>query len=220
MVFRRKRISKASSRNVLHKYNESIIIKNPSIEKEHIITKIKRREKFYNLCLTSIFVCIFILILCLVGTSYRHFTSNIYESGSLSVQYEPVSDGISDIITLTDSNILEDGKAYDLDGYKFTITNTSNTKVKYQIAIRIDDDYIMLDGCKNNLFDISKIKYNINKGHIYTLDSTQNIDNQYILIEDVIPAKASKPYSLNVWVDKNMDYQDRHFHGVIEVNMK
>ena len=41
MRFRKTKINKDSSRIVIHSISEALIKKNPNVEKEHIITKIK-----------------------------------------------------------------------------------------------------------------------------------------------------------------------------------
>lgn len=213
------KINKDSSRVVIHSLSEALIKKNPNVEKEHIITKIKKHERFYTICLSAIFVLVFIIIALLVGTSYKYFKKmNSYVSGDLIVEYSPTVNGIGDVITLNDTDIVDDFKIKDNETYKFTITNNSFKKALYKISIRVDKDIIELDGCSNNLFSDSNIKYNINKGDIFSLEG-KKLKDRYILIEDVIPGKSTKVYSLNVWLDKDTLYEGKHFHGIIEVDV-
>lgn len=219
-MLKNKIIKKDSSRRVLHKLSNIVIKKNSNIEKEHIITKIKKHEKFYTLCLAGFFVLLFIIITFFVGTSHRFFKKmNSYNSGDLTVEYSPSTNGIGDVITLDDSKITDDGKIKNNETYKFTVTNNGFNRSIYKISIRIDKDIIELDGCNNNLFSDNLIKYNINKGNVFTLQSKKEND-KYILIEDVIPAKSTKVYSMNVWIDRSAKYEGKHFHGIIEVDVE
>lgn len=220
MRFRKAKINKDSSRVVIHSLSEALIKKNPNVEKEHIITKIKKHERFYTVCLSAIFVLVFIGVTLLVGTSYRYFKKmNSYVSGDLVVEFSPTINGIGDVITLDDNNMIDDFKIKDNETYKFTITNNSFKKSLYRISIRVDKDIIELDGCGSNLYNDKNIKYNINKGDIFSLEGKKLKDN-YVLIEDVIPGKSTKVYSMNVWVDKDSLYEGKHFHGIIEVDVK
>ena len=219
MKHKKFRVTKDSSKIVLHKLTQAVIKKNPNIEKEHIITKIKRHERLYTLGLSFLFIIIIVGITLIVGTSYKHFKGiNSYESGVLIVDYKASNNGIGDIITLDDSYILDDNKVKNDDQYSFTITNNASCEVSYKISIRLDNDLIDLDNCRDNLFDYSSIRYNLNKGSVKSLKDKIN-DDQYLLMEDVIPSKSTKVYTLNVWLDKDTLMEGRHFHGIIEVDM-
>lgn len=220
MRIRRHKIKKNPNTIALHEFSAAVINKNTKVEKEHIITKIKKRQSFYTLCLSSFFVLIILLILLIIGTSFKKYIKiNTYDSGTLSVEYDTNDNGIGDIISLTDSDIIDDLKIKDDKTYGFTITNESKSLVKYKINILKDNDIIRLDNCKDKLFPDELIKYNINGGKIFTLNGKFS-SNRYTLIEDVIPGNSSKIYYINVWVDKDAEYMDRHFHGIIDVNME
>ena len=219
MKHKKFRVTKDSSKIVLHKLTQAVIKKNPNIEKEHIITKIKRHERLYTLGLSFLFIIIIVGITLIVGTSYKYFKDiNSYKSGVLIVNYKASDNGIGDIITLDDSYILEDNKVKDLEQYSFTITNNASCEVSYNISIRLDNDFIDLDNCRDNLFDYSDIRYNINKGNVKYLKDMIN-EEQYLLASDVIPANSTKVYILNVWLNKETLMEGRHFHGIIEVDM-
>lgn len=219
MKHKKFRVTKDSSKIVLHKLTQAVIKKNPNIEKEHIITKIKRHERLYTLGLSFLFILFIVGITLVVGTSYKYFRDiNSYKSGVLVVNYRASNNGIGDIITLDDSYILDDNKVKDGEQYSFTITNNASCEVSYNISIRLDNDFIDLDNCRNNLFDYRSIKYNINKGSVKSLKDLINED-QYLLSSDVIPPKSTKVYTLNVWLDKDTLMEGRHFHGIIEVDM-
>lgn len=212
-------INKNSKRKVIHKLSSSNIKKNPNIEKEHIITKFKKNEKkylFYSVSCFLIFSLIIIFFGCMSLKSY--LSLNDYTSGDLIVSYSNTKEGVSDIITLTDADVLEDSKVKDESNYNFIVNNQGKKDLKYQIRIREDKDFIKLDECFNKLFDSNDIKYNINRGSIFYL-GTKEIDGNYILLEDIIKKNTSKVYSMNIWVDKSVKLNDRHFHGIIEVKL-
>lgn len=219
MRFRRLKVNKDSSRDIIRKLNRPVVLKNSEVEKEHIITKIKRKEKFYTLCLSSCFLIVFCVVTLVVGKSYKYFFDvNAYESGNLIVEYTPTSNGIGDVITLDDAKIVEDALVKNNEDYKFLVTNNGLSQAKYKITIRLDRDFMKLDGCEDRFFNASNIKYNLNKGSINYLSSKYK-DGEFVISEDVIPGNSTKVYSLNVWLDKNTKYEDKHFHGVIEISM-
>lgn len=219
-MFKKFKVKKDSSRVVLHKLTNVVIKKNSKVEKEHIITKIKKHEKFYTICLSCAFVLIFIGVALVFGTSFRYFKNmNSYSSGDVIVEYAPSSNGIGDVISLTDSDITEDGKVKNNETYKFTVTNNGLKKVAYKISIRYDNDIVDLDGCGKNIFEDNLVKYNINKGNVFTLENKKD-NNKYILVEDIVPARSTRIYSMNVWIDREAKLEGKHFHGVIEVDVE
>lgn len=194
------------------------IKKYSNIEKEHVITKIKRHERLYTFYTVILFIGILLGTTLLIGTSFKYIASmNSYNSGNLLVEYTSVNNVIGNVITLTDQDIIEDAKIKDNHTYTFTITNTSNVRSKYAIKIYRDDEFIKLDNCRDKLFKDTQIKYNINNGSIFYLHTKKEKDS-YTLIEDTIPANSTKVYSLNIWVDKDTLQNDRHYHGLIEVD--
>lgn len=220
MRLRKFRVKKDSSRSVIHKINRVFVNKNPNIDKEHIITKIKKHERLYLLGLSSCFLLLFILFSLIIGTSYKYFAGmNSYKSGALDISYTPNDNGIGDIITLNDANIMDDNKIKNESTYSFSITNNKNDTYKYRVIIKKDEEFIKIDACGNNLFKDTYIKYNINKGKVNYLSSKKEKED-YILLEDVISAKSTKYYDLNVWLDNNTPREERHFHGIIEVEME
>ena len=220
MKFRRFKINKDSSRVVLHKLSNVVIKKNPNVQKEHIITKIKKHERLYIGLLACIFIVIFMGIGLIVGTSYKHFMAiNSFDVGDLTVEYSPTLNGIGDIVTLYDSSIMPDSKAKEEEGNKFLITNNSSKKMYYNIILDLDEEFINLDNCREKMFLDSEIKFNINGGKPIFLES-RNDSGRYLLMEDWIPANSSKYYSLNMWIDNNTKMEDKHFHGIIDVDVK
>ena len=85
---------------------------------------------------------------------------NSYVRGDLVVEYSSNYNGMGDVITLNDSNIIDDLKIKNEETYKFTVTNNNFKESIYKISIRVDNDIIDLDGCRNNLFDDNNIRYN------------------------------------------------------------
>ncbi len=215
-IFNKNKVKKASSRVVLHKLSNVVIKKNSNIEKEHIITKIKKHEKIYLTCLSSIILLIFILLMLLVGTSFEYFGVNEYKDGNLIIEYAPNENGLSSTITLNDSKILKDSVAKEELGHSFSIENTSSSQIKYQIIVSKDKELINVDQCSNNLYDDIYIKYTINDNTPSYL-SKSKLDDYYLIREDIIPAKSTKYYNIKIWLDENTPINGKHFHGIIEI---
>ena len=214
----RKRIKKNSDRLVLHQLSTGNIKKNPNIEKEHVITKINQHEKLYTFYLSMIFLIVLLGVTFLIGTSLKDVLPfNSYSSGELLVEYNSTNNLIGNIITLTDADVVEDAKVEDSNHYTFTITNPSNYSVKYKIKIRDDDEFIELDQCRDRLFSEEDIKFNINHGNVFYLN-TKKVGDYYLLAEEVIPANSTKVYTINIWLDNSTLLSDRHYHGIIEVD--
>ena len=122
------------------------------------------------------------------------------------------------MITLSDSNIIEDKLAKYKEEYVFFINNPTFRKLKYRVTIKQDNELIELDGCGNRLFSDKDIKFNINGSSVKYLSNKKSGD-EYIIVEDVIPGNSTKKYIMNVWIDKNVSKDDKHFHALIEVDM-
>ena len=213
----KRHIIRDSGRLVLRKLRIQNINKNPNVEREHFINKIKKHERLYTVCLSSFILLILLGISIVIGWNYKNILYlNTYESRKLAVDYSTYKNVIGDIVTLTDEDIQDDILASEKQTHRFTITNKSDKATKYLIVFLKDYDFIELDGCKDRLFNEESIRFNINNGKVYSL-TEKNVNSNYILEEDVIPANSSKMYNLNMWVNKITAKNDRHYHGKIQI---
>ena len=213
----KKHIIRDSGRLVLRKLRIQSINKNPNVEREHFINKIKKHERLYTVCLSSIILVILLGISIMIGRNYRNILYlNTYDSANLLVDYSSYKNVIGDVVTLTDEDIQDDILASEKQTHRFTITNKSNKATKYLIVFVRDNEFIKLDNCGDRLFNEESIRFNINNGTIYSLED-KNVNHNYILEEDVIPANSTKMYNINMWVNKITSKTDRHYHGKIQI---
>ncbi len=213
----KKHIIRDSGRLVLRKLRIQSINKNPNVEREHFINKIKKHERLYTVCLSSFILVILLIISIMIGRNYKNILYlNTYDSANLLVDYSTYKNVIGDVVTLTDEDIQDDILASEKQTHRFTITNKSDKTTKYLIVFVKDNDFIKLDKCEDKLFNEESIRFNINNGTIFSLED-KNRNHNYILDEDVIPANSTKMYNLNMWVNKITSKNDRHYHGKIMI---
>lgn len=214
----KKHIIRDSGRLVLRKLRIQSINKNPNVEREHFINKIKKHERLYTVYLSTFILLILLGISIVIGRNYKNILYlNTYDSGKLLVDYSTYKNVIGDVVTLTDEDIQDDILASEKQTHRFTITNKTDKATKYRIVFEKDDDFIKLDKCGDNLFNVDNIRFNINNGNVYSLKDKDIIDGAYLLEEDFIPANSTKMYNVNIWLNKITPKNNRHYHGKIQI---
>ena len=214
----KKHIIRDSGRLVLRKLRIQSINKNPNVEREHFINKIKKHERLYTVYLSTFILLILLGISIVIGRNYKNILYlNTYDSGKLLVDYSTYKNVIGDVVTLTDEDIQDDILASEKQTHRFTITNKTDKATKYRIVFEKDDDFIKLDKCGDNLFNVDNIRFNINNGNVYSIKDKDIIDGAYLLEEDFIPANSTKMYNVNIWLNKITPKNNRHYHGKIQI---
>ena len=135
--------------------------------------------------------------------SSKHVTeSNIVQSGCLNIEYKNLSDAI---------DIRRVGPGYNDGRYVFSITNTCNTAINYQVNLEtlegstLDSSYIYLDMYGDNLSDLKPSTVDAYDEY-YANNQLENFfNNEMILseLEEVTPTlnnaiKAHKIYSYTI----------------------
>lgn len=209
---------KKSKLKVKHLRMEEIK-KNNSIEVDHTIRKIKERE----FKLTLMFVCIFLVVLIsstlIVGFSIQTFKEyNKVSSGDLIISYDENDNMLDDVITLDNNDVMSYDEGLESDTYKFTITNDTDTNIRYIVKIVRDYDMIELDECSDMLFSDENIMISLDGKFVGMLADFYD-GNEYIICEDRVETDSSHTYELGIWVDENY-VNNGHYHGKIVVEEK
>ena len=193
------------------------IKKNPDIEKKHFIHKFIEHEHEIMLVTTALFMLLICTVIYIGTVTIENKDKvEIYYDGSLRIRYNIDISGVSDVITLNDSNIVSDDSG-EIAEFRFSITNDSLTSVRYKVYLEEDKSMIKLDDCKDKLVNHDAIRYSINDGKEKKLDTFE--DDGYIIKNGIINSSKTKEYVLKAWIDKDTmeDIEKSHFHGRIVV---
>ena len=195
------------------------IKKNNDVEVMSTIERIKLHEREYLLVTTAIFMVIIALVLfVLFGGFDKNSDLNILKIGNLNVEYDSNMTGASDVITLTEDNVVENEKEVEDYATVFSVSNASKGKHKFKAFIVADQTMIDLDGCGDKLVNDNAIFFQINDGKIRSLYDVKTSDG-YLILEDEIIGTNVNEYELKLWIlkEKMEDENKSHFHGNIVI---
>lgn len=141
---------------------------------------------------------------------------NFFNTENLEFSYVDHGFGNGDILSLVKESPKSDSLALQEDGYRFSVTNISNTTHRYRIRLVEDIAVIDEDSCSSKLLYPNYIKYQFDSNAPQTLVSIEN--NGYVLYESeesILPGN-SEIHELRIWLDENTpkDLED-HYHGRI-----
>lgn len=121
-------------------------------------------------------------------------------------------------IDLTKFNPVTDAVGLSSDSYDFTVTNSTNNKVKYKIILEDNIKRIEKDGCSNRIpNELLKLSLRVDHKAPNALILSEYTNN--ILYEDTLEAHSSEDYSIRIWA-VNSDFvidRNSHFHAIIKV---
>lgn len=189
-------------------------------KKGHIkVNKLIRRELYLTM------VSIMGVTLVILGSTYAIFSSvnrskeyNVINIGTLEITFDDTSNGLGDIIRLSNAYPVSDSIGLSSTPYKFTVKNIGTLSTDYVVKILDDQAMIEADGCADNLIEKSALKYNVNsnlESDSYLLSEKDN----YVIATGTLRAGQSKTYSLKMWIDENAGNEvlGKHFHGKIVI---
>lgn len=191
------------------------IKKDPQIEKRNFIKKFVEHE--HEIMIVTVACFMFIICIAIYSNYFAIKYSDridVYYDNGLKVKFNINLEGVADLITLTDENIV-DGNNGKKEEYEFTVSNESFVKTKFLVYIEEDTELIKIDNCKDKQVNLDALRFSINDGEELTLEELS--DDMFSLYKGNIKANEVKYYKLNVWIDKNsMDnVNNNHFHGKI-----
>ena len=211
---------KKESRNKTkkHKLKISDIKKYSSVDIGHTVEKIKMHEREMTIITVGIMTILILIIGFFTFSSFDKIDkANIYKDKYLTVKYFEYDDVFSDVITLGEDDVLLDENGLESKAYKFSVSNHSKKKVKYEIILKVDDEMVELDNCYDLFVNDNAIKYSFNDKINDLYDTKEEIE--YVLEEDFLDAGEVKNYNLKIWINKDdiLDKNNNHFHGNITV---
>ena len=154
-------------------------------------------------------ITILCISLVLIGTSYAYwkFTyisdkTNTGQSKCLSIELTNQKNEIS----LTNTYPITDEEAKKLTPYSFTITNTCDTFISYDVNLE------MLEGTTMNSKYMAVMINNEKKELLSNLDSTSTVMNGSVesrkLVSGSLSSEDSVDYTLRLWMDESFTMSD------------
>ena len=154
-------------------------------------------------------ITILCISLVLIGTSYAYwkFTyisdkTNTGQSKCLSIELTNQKNEIS----LTNTYPITDEEAKKLTPYSFTITNTCDTFISYDVNLE------MLEGTTMNSKYMAVMINNEKKELLSNLDSTSTVMNGSVesrkLVSGSLSSEDSVDYTLRLWMDESVTMSD------------
>lgn len=172
-----------------------------------------------------ILVAAFFLIICFFASSYslnnpNKYTKeyNYFNTENLEFSYVDHGVGNGDVLSLVGMVPISDLDAVKEDGYRFSVTNISNTAHKYRVRLVEDIAVINEDSCSSKLLYSNYIKYQFDNDPPKSLYSIE--DNGYVLYESeetILPGN-SEIHELKIWLDEATPKNLKdHYHGKIMI---
>lgn len=177
----------------------------------------RRREIVKNVVyITAIFILVVVSTYCI----YNKFQTsrNIdFNSESLDVTYHEAT---GDKITLNRITPVTDSVGLSSKAYNITLKNNLTEKVDFKIKIVDDLEFIMSDGCSDNLISLENIRISIKDGNkenkIYNLNELK----ENILLESKLDALEVRELAVRVWIGQDSILplgSSMHYHGIMQV---
>ncbi len=163
-----------------------------------------------------------VLAVFLVGTSYALWqitltqeSTNVVTAGCFNIEFQD-----NNPITLENAVPITDDEGSKLTPYSFTLTNTCDTLVKYQINLEVlDSTTLNNEYVKTKFEDKNPTQLTANNLVVKTLSNTSF---SYNLDEGVLSKKGSKTFNLRLWLNETTeaveDAMNKVFESKIVVN--
>ena len=160
-----------------------------------------------------------IFLLLVIGISYaawRFFTyqeeNNRVTSSCLSISLTDVTDGIR----LENAYPISDAEGMETSPYTFTITNTCNTFLSYEVILGVTEETTMSSSYMAAVLDYNEIK-TLNQYEAKTIDGYKE---GYILQKGSLSPGDEVTYNLRLWMDESvtsLDSMNKSFQSQIVV---
>lgn len=148
-----------------------------------------------------------IFLLLVIGISYaawRFFTyqeeNNRVTSSCLSISLTDVTDGIR----LENAYPISDAEGMETSPYTFTITNTCNTFLSYEVILGVTEETTMSSSYMAAVLDYNEIK-TLNQYEAKTIDGYKE---GHILQKGSLSPGDEVTYNLRLWMDESVTSLD------------
>ncbi len=177
------------------------------------VQALQKNEKQY----TYLFVGVFLLLFLYFGYQLFFVPDSIFaklQRTSTTIAVEPKEEFVdlnmvstsSELVTLTEDNILSDEEGEHSTPYAIHIKNNTDTVLPYRIILK--EDLVMKNrcGCEDNYF--SHIRYQVNQ-------KTKSFeDGSNLVLEGELESREEKEIIVYLWFEENLSSEkDIHFHG-------
>lgn len=182
---------------------KSDINKNNSIEISGSINRLKSQESKYTLFL----VIFFMIIFCIIGYNTLSFNDKVMiygKSDDISTDYVSSK---SELVTLTENNVLSDEAGLLSKNINVEIENGSDFELNYRIIFKQDDNIVLSCGCLDKKIDSSLIKFSIDGEKI------QQLNGEMVITEGSLEPSKNIVIPVKMWVSEEVSNKDLHFHG-------
>ena len=182
-------------------------------------------------------ICVFTIVVSLIGGSYALFTStssageyNSLSVGDLEISYVDTGAGYGDVLSLNGAYPMSDADGANTTPYRFSIENKGTIPLDFRIKLKDDESIIEQDGCINNLMDKDYVMIKFDNESPVTLGSLAESD--YIIysgnnlgvgekdrLETALVPGSSEIHEVRIWIksDAPNSVLGKHFHGKVVV---
>lgn len=195
----------------------SDIKRGPGADVGHMLARIKAKEAQLT------FYCVTVCLLVILISAYFIFSTvrqpkkyNTLQIGNFEVTFKDMEVGLGDVVNLTDAEPISDVAAMELEPYKITVENHSSKSQSFQINLVDDEAMIETDGCLEQLFPDSYLKYQVNDKRIQEIT---DFDKTFTLVSDILQPKEKRTYQVRIWVrqDAFIDARQSHYHAKLVI---
>ena len=169
----------------------------------------------------GLIVFILSIIICLITISYAAWyqiysgkQENTLTTGTLILNINNENNNIS----ILNAAPIDDSKGILEEPYTFTLQNSGDVDVSYNLSIVDDDEYYTKDNCKQNKLDWQFLRYAFTEGNTTPIIADLST-NSGILKTGIIEANTEINFSLRLWLKTTATNQEmgKHFHARIKV---
>ena len=179
----------------------------------HLIDRIKAREREYT------FYCVVVSLVVILVIAYFIFSSvrtprdyTAMEVGSFVVSFNTVDENLGNVVDLTPLNPMSDVEGSKSQAYEVEIENTTNERQGVEIRLLDDVALIQEDGCSEMQVPYQYIHYQVGDGEIKLLDATTTSP---VIYEGSLSASEKAKLQIRIWVTNSLpnEYMNYHYHG-------
>lgn len=166
----------------------------------------------------------FVLTCCFFGASYAlnnrvepNAEFNYFETENLELSYADYGKGDGDILSLINPSLKTEQEARKEAGYRFSVSNISNTEKKYRLRLIEDYGIVTEEDCLYKEISPSNIYFQFDNQAPKRLIDIEN--NGYLLYESqetILPGNT-EIHELRIWAGEKSPelVKQEHYHGKV-----
>lgn len=167
----------------------------------------------------SIFILIGGVILFLLIVFISYFSYKFFNNKGVSIStVEIVVDDNGNKVDMKEQVPIEDDEKDSITPYKFSVRNTGEEDIYYQLLI---EDYIDEKDITRKMLSKKNLRYELKlNGQVVEIDNLSNIKNNILDIR-TLGANRENNYELRLWVTGNLEsseWMDKYYSYNISIN--